>query len=106
MATQINNENYETEVLKSDKPVILDIYADWCPPCKMMAPIFEELSNELSDKYKFAKLNVDDSREISMELGATSIPTFVFLKDGNVVDKVVRYKSKEEMKELLEKNLG
>lgn len=106
MAIHISDENYSNEILNSTKPVILDVYADWCSPCKMIAPIFEELSNELSSKYKFAKLNVDDAREISMELGVTSIPTFVFFKNGQIVDKAVGYKNKEELSKLIEKNLS
>lgn len=106
MPISIFDDNYNSEILNSDKPVILDVYAEWCSPCKMIAPIFEELSNELSSKYKFAKLNVDDSREVSMELGVTSIPTFVFFKNGKIVEKVVGYRSKDDLKALIEKNLN
>lgn len=106
MAIIINDANYKKEVEQSAKPVLLDVYADWCPPCQMMAPIFEELANEYGDKYTFAKLNVDDARDISIQLGVSSIPTFIFFKDGKIAGKATGYKSKEEMKELIQKHLA
>lgn len=96
MAVSITPENHEVEIKHSNKPIILDIYATWCGPCQQMNPIIEELESEFGDTYKFAKLNVDEAREISIkEYGVTSVPTFVFIKDGVVKGKETGYMSKE-----------
>ena len=100
MAIAITPENHEAEVKKSNKPVVLDIYAPWCGPCQQMNPTMEELEKELGDKYKFAKLNVDEAREVSIkEYGVTSVPTFVFIKDGVVKGKETGYMTKEALLE-------
>lgn len=97
MAISITNDNFEKEVLQEPKPVIVDIYASWCGPCQMMAPIFDELEKEMGDDYKFVKLNVDEARELSIQLGVTSVPSFLFFVDGNVQSKEVGYMSKEDL---------
>lgn len=100
MAITITPENHESEIKQSNKPIILDIYATWCGPCQQMAPIIEELEKELGNQYTFAKLNVDEAREISIkEYGVTSVPTFVFIKDGVVKGKETGYMSKETLQE-------
>src|ERR1700733_1964731 len=100
MALSITPENYEAEIKQSNKPIILDVYATWCGPCQQMNPIIEELEKELGEVYKFAKLNVDEAREISIkEFGVTSVPTFVFIKDGAVKGKETGYMSKDVLKE-------
>lgn len=100
MAVSITPENYEVEIKQSNKPIILDIYATWCGPCQQMNPILDELEKELGDTYKFAKLNVDEAREISIkEYGVTSVPTFVFIQDGAVKGKETGYMSKEVLQE-------
>lgn len=100
MAISITPENHEAEVKKSSKPIILDIYATWCGPCQQMNPILEELEEEFGNKYTFAKLNVDEAREISIkDYGVTSVPTFVFIKDGVVKGKETGYMSKETLHE-------
>jgi len=106
MAIAITKENLEKEVAESPLPVVLDIYATWCGPCQQMMPILEELEEELGDKYKFAKLNVDEAREISIEYGVTSVPTFVFIKNNEVKGKETGYMSKQTLKEKIEKILG
>ena len=100
MALSITPENHETEILQENKPIILDIYATWCGPCQQMTPILEELEKEFGDKYKFAKLNVDEARDISIKkYGVTSVPTFVFIKNGIVKGKESGYMNKEAFKE-------
>ena len=107
MAVSITPENHEAEIKKANKPIILDIYATWCGPCQQMAPILEELEKEMGDIYKFAKLNVDEAREISIkEYGVTSVPTFVFIKDGVVKGKETGYMSKDVFKEKIIAALG
>ena len=102
MAVMITSENVEQEINQSSLPVILDVYATWCGPCQQMTPIFEELEKELGQKCKFAQLNVDNARELSIQYGVTSVPTFIFIKDGQVVQKETGYIPKDDLKTKLE----
>jgi len=107
MAVSITPENYDAEIKQSSEPIIVDVYATWCGPCQQMTPIIEELEQELGDTYKFAKLNVDEAREISTkEFGVTSVPTFIFIKDGVIKGKEVGYMSKEVFQEKITTLLG
>ena len=106
MAVAIIQENFEKEITQSTMPIVLDVYATWCGPCQQMMPILEELEKELGSKYKFAKLNVDEAREVSIQYGVTSVPTFVFIKNGEVKGKETGYISKEVLKEKIEAALG
>lgn len=99
MPITITKMNYEDEIVNSTKPIILDIYATWCGPCQQMAPIVEELEKEHGSKYKFAKLNVDESRELAIQYGITAIPTFVFIKNNEVKGKETGYIAKEDLYE-------
>ncbi len=99
MAVTITKLNYEDEIVRSDKPIILDIYATWCGPCIQMGPIFDELEKEHGDRYKFAKLNVDESRELAIQYGITAIPTFVFIKNNEIKGKETGYIAKEDLYE-------
>jgi thioredoxin 1 len=105
MAIAITQENFEKEVKQATMPVVVDVYATWCGPCQYMAPIFAELEAELDTKYKFAKLNVDEARELSNQFGVTSIPTFLFIKNGSLVGKETKSMSKEVLKEKIENYL-
>ena len=95
----ITKENYESEVLKSDKPVLLDFWAPWCGPCKMIAPIISEIAEE-HPEIKVGKVNVDEESEFSTEFGVMSIPTLVVIKDGKVCNSAVGYNSKENIENL------
>lgn len=99
MPVEITKDTLESEVKNSEKPVVLKVYASWCGPCQQMVPIVEQIEKELGDVYKFAKLNVDDERDISIEYGVTSIPTFLFIKENEVKGKETGYMSKEDLKE-------
>lgn len=83
---KLTAENFEKEVLQSEKPVLVDFYADWCGPCQMMGPVVEEISNEVNDA-KVCKINIDEQMPIAQKYGVMSIPTFIVFKNGDVADK-------------------
>ena len=91
----VTKQNYENEVLKSDKTVIVDFYADWCGPCKMIAPILEEIANE--NDVKLCKVNVDNDGELAMGFGIASIPTIFIYKNGEITSRIVGYRTKDEI---------
>ena len=101
---QINTQKFD-ELLKGDKPVVCDFFATWCGPCKMLAPVMEEVSKEFEDKAVFVKVDVDDNMELSARYGIMSIPLVVVFKNGEVAAKSLGYTSKEETKEFLQNNL-
>lgn len=96
----VTKENYEAEVLHSEKVVLLDFYADWCGPCKMIAPILEEIAAERDD-VTVGKINVDENMELAMQFHVASIPLLVVLKDGQIVNKSLGYCPKEEVLALI-----
>ncbi len=98
--------NFEQEVLKSSVPVVVDMYATWCGPCKMMAPLFEQLSQELAGSYKFVKVDIDQERDLAIQYNVSSIPTFLFFKDGKMVAKEMGYMSKEALIAKIASHLG
>ena len=102
MPIDINKDNFEAEILNSDKPIVIDIYATWCGPCQQVAPIFAELSKEMNDKCKFAKINVDEARELAIQFGITSVPTFIFMKNKETLEIHLGYISKENLKHKVE----
>ena len=97
---RFNDENFDQEVLKSDKPVMVDFYAEWCGPCKMLAPIIEELANE-TPNWKIGKLDTDASQKVAGKYGIQSIPTLLFFKDGQVIDMMMGFRPKESIKQKL-----
>lgn len=94
---KLNNQNFQKEVIDSDKIVLIDFYADWCGPCKMMSPIIDEVANEMYESVKVCKLNVDENPNLAVEYNVMSIPTLIIFKSGNVVDTSVGLRDKEEI---------
>ena len=99
---KITAANFENEVLRSDKPVLLDFYADWCGPCKMLAPVLHEIAEENAGALKVGKINVDEQMELAMRFQVSSIPMLVVFKAGQAVAKSVGYRSKSEIAALVE----
>jgi len=95
---QLTTTNFEKEVLENKIPVLVDFYSSWCPPCKMLAPIIEELAKELKGEIKVGKLNIDQAREIAGKYGVMSIPTLILFKNGKEEKRIVGLRSKEEIK--------
>ena len=101
MAFHFTDENFNQEALSSELPVLVDFYADWCGPCKMLAPVIETLATEFEGKVKIGKLNVDDAPNTAQTYGVMSIPTLLYIKNGEVVNKSVGVISKAEIERTL-----
>lgn len=101
----LTKDNFEQEVLKSNTPVLVDFWAQWCGPCRAVGPVMDELADDFGDKVKICKLNVDDEGELSAKFRVMSIPTVMLFKDGQMADKVIGARSKDEFAKMIEKNL-
>ena len=97
----VTKENFESEVLKSDVPVLLDFWAPWCGPCRMLSPVLTEIAEENPDSLKIGKINVDEEMELAMQFGVTSIPLLVVMKDGKIANKALGYMPKVKVEALL-----
>ena len=106
METVVNDSNFETEVLKSSQPVLVDFWAEWCGPCRMIAPVVEEIARDYSGRLQVVKMNVDANPRTPARLGIMGIPTLILFKDGREVDRVVGYRPKRALEEFLLAHLG
>ena len=96
------DENFETEVIKASKPTLVDFWADWCGPCKQVAPILEEISSEMSEQVGIYKVNVDENTDLAQEHGVQSIPTLLVYKNGSLSETIVGLKTKDELIQIIE----
>lgn len=101
MEVILNKENFEKEVLNEEKIVLIDFWATWCGPCQMIAPVIEDIANSQKDKVKVCKVNVDDEQELAIKYGVMSIPTLLFMKNGEPIKTVVGFHSKSELEEII-----
>ena len=106
MIVMLTKENFTQEIEQATLPVVIDVSATWCGPCQQMKPIIEQLAKELGSKYKFAEVNVDESRELAIKFGVTSVPTFIFMKDKQVKGKERGYMPAADLKAKIEEYLG
>ena len=107
MADQVfTDQNFKQQVLESKLPVVVDFWAPWCGPCRMIAPVLEELDREMGDKVKIVKVNVDENQETASKFGVMSIPTLLLFKDGQLVDKAIGYQPKEALVQLVGKHVS
>ena len=97
----INNNNFEAEVVNSELPVVIDLWASWCAPCRMLAPAISQIADEYAGRVKVGKINVDDEPELAAKFGVRSIPLVVLIRDGRIAASSIGYKSKEELIEEL-----
>jgi len=102
MIVVLTKDNFEKEVLKSDKPILVEFWAEWCGPCRMMAPVIDDASKEINN-VKFAKLNIDEENEIASKYNVQSIPTFIIFKLGKETNRVVGYMNKDDFIDRIKK---
>ncbi len=105
MEIQVNDENFKKEVLESEELVLVDFWAPWCMPCRMLAPTIEEIAEEMDGKIKVCKMNVDENVQYPQEYGIMSIPTVMLFKDGQVVETMIGLQPKEEIVKTIQEHL-
>ena len=105
MVLEVGDQSFDTEVIKSDKPVLVDLWAPWCGPCRMVAPIIEKLDGDYGEKVKFCKVNVDDNPNTSSKYGVMSIPTLLLFKNGQVEDTIVGAVPESTLKQKIDRIL-
>lgn len=103
--SSIGESDFKTYVLESEVPVVVDFWAPWCSPCRMVSPIVEELSQEYGEKVRFAKLNIDDNEDITVQFGIQSIPALVIFSEGREVNRLVGFAPKEQLKRQIDRSL-
>ncbi|MEN6376288.1 MAG: thioredoxin [Smithella sp.] len=103
--TAATDDNFDAEVLKSSKPVLVDFWAPWCGPCRAVGPIVEELADQFKDSIKVMKLNVDDSQKTAQNYNVRSIPTLILFKDGKILDTLIGLAPKERLEDFIKKGL-
>ena len=101
----LTKANFEQEVLKSDKPILVDFWAQWCGPCRAVGPVMDELANEYDGKARIGKVNVDEEGELAAKYRIMSIPTVTLFKNGEIAEKIIGVKSKSEFSSILDKNI-
>ena len=101
----LTESNWQAEVINSDKPVVVDFWAPWCGPCRIISPIIDELAIEMGDKVKFGKLNTDENPNIAMRYGIRAIPTIMLFKNGEVVDTRIGVQPKEALRQMINSHL-
>ena len=100
--TEFNDQNFEAEVLKSDKPVLVDFWAEWCMPCRMLAPTIEKIATDYAGKVMVGKIDTDSNRDVSIRYGISAIPTVILFRNGQVAQKFVGLRQEKEFKEVLD----
>jgi thioredoxin 1 len=106
MANQFTDDNFQAEVLDAKGLVLVDFFAEWCGPCKMLAPVIEEVAEDQKDKVKIGKVDVDENQTTGGQYGVASIPTLIFFKDGKEIDRVTGFQSKEALEEKITEHAG
>jgi thioredoxin 1 len=102
----LSEDNWEQEVLKSDTPVLVDFWAAWCGPCRMVAPVLDQIANEMDGKVRVAKLDVDSNQKIAYQFQVSSIPTFILFKDGQMADRMMGAMPKSAFESFINRNLS